>query len=375
MEIADQLSVSAFSHNRIIPNTRTFGYDPRYRLITATGKKHRTVTRKDPDVLVVSPDPNDYEPYTIAYAYDAVSNLTRNQEYAGGALHYKSGRLDLFNGDEAEAGSVTDPVEGNFRYDANGNTTHTPRHEALAYTHDNQVRYVNLNGGGEVRDFRHGDRRAVRLLRKNGVTKLTVYLGPFEYHVRKGATSYTKLVVHLRGQDRHAQAERTLAGADPDSLDLFFHHADHLGSGHVLTRDDGDLLSQEEYFPYGGASDRRDARNRYRFIGVERDEDTHLSMTGPRTYDPVSGRFLQGDPIAADRPHASPFAYAGASPIRRSDPGGYADRPPPRPAWPPPPRTAAQQADQMATRPSGASSRPGDVVPEPSAPRDVFNRG
>ena len=115
-----------------------------------------------------------------------------------GPLHYKSGRIDLFNGDETEAGSFTDPGAGNFRYDANGNTTHTPRHEALAYTHDNQVRYANLGGGGQVRDFRHADQRVVRLLRKNGVMALTVYLGPFEYHLREGHESYTKLVLHVR---------------------------------------------------------------------------------------------------------------------------------------------------------------------------------
>ncbi|MCB9766198.1 MAG: RHS repeat-associated core domain-containing protein, partial [Alphaproteobacteria bacterium] len=113
----------------------------------------------------------------------------------------------------------------------------------------------------------------------------------------------------------------------PDSLDVFFHHSDHLGSGHVLTQDDGTLLSQEEYFPYGRASDRRDARNRYRFIGVERDEDTGLCMTGPRTYDPVSGRFLQGDPIAHLRRNLSPFHYASGSPIRRRDVNGYKDSP------------------------------------------------
>lgn len=55
--------------------------------------------------------------------------------------------------------------------------------------------------------------------------------------------SYTKLVLHVAGHSRHAQVERALAGSDPDSLELFFHHADHLGSGHVLTREDGDLCS------------------------------------------------------------------------------------------------------------------------------------
>jgi RHS repeat-associated protein len=91
----------------------------------------------------------------------------------------------------------------------------------------------------------------------------------------------------------------------------------------VLTKADGGLLSQEEYFPSGRPSDRRDARNRYRYIGVERDEDTGLCMTGPRTYDPVSGRFLQGDPLV--KPGRSPFEYAASNPVRRRDPGGYQD--------------------------------------------------
>jgi RHS repeat-associated protein len=119
--------------------------------------------------------------------------------------------------------------------------------------------------------------------------------------------------------------ERVLAGLDPDSLELFFHHADHLGSGPVLTRDDGDLLGQEEYFPYGRASDRREARDRYRFIGVEQDEDTRLCMTGPRLYDPICGRFCQPDPVAVTRFDSSPYVYASAAPTHRSDPGGYAD--------------------------------------------------
>ena len=329
VKITDNLSRSSFAHNRLIPNTRSFAYDARYRLTRATGKRHRTARQKAPDVLVTSPDPNDYEPYAIEYAYDAAGNFTRNQEYANGELHYKSGRIDLFNGDETEAGSFGAPAAGNFCYDANGNTTHTPRHQELAYTHDHQVRYVNLGGGGQVRDFRHGDQRAVRFVAKNGVKGLAVYLGPLEYRLREALAGCAKLVLHVSGLGRHAQAERILTGSDPDSLDLFFHHSDHLDSGHVLTTTDGDLLSQEEYFPHGGASDRRDARNRYRFIGVERDEDTGLCMTGPRTYDPVTGRFLQGDPIATDRPGTSPFAYANGAPTRRSDPSGYQDPPTP----------------------------------------------
>jgi RHS repeat-associated protein len=354
LQITDNLSRSSYTHNQIIPNTRTFSFDPRYRLIRATGKKHRSVQEKTTDVVVPSPDPNDYEPYGYAYAYDAVGNFTQNQEYTSGPVHYKASRIDLFNGDDIEAGSFTDPDEGNFRYDANGNTLHTPHHEELAYTHDNQVRYVNLGGGGQVHYFRHDDQRVLRLDKKNGVKALTVYLGPFEYHWRQGTTSYTKLVLHVVGHGRYAQVERVMAGSDPDSVELSFYHTDHLGSGHVLTKDNGDLLSQEEYFPYGRASDRRDARNRYRFIGVEQDEDTHLYMTGPRAYDPVSGRFLQGDPLAQSELATSPFVYAKANPTSSVDPSGDQEVPP------------------HALQPLPPGNYPTNVPVSPQTPREPF---
>ncbi|MCB9765463.1 MAG: RHS repeat protein [Alphaproteobacteria bacterium] len=325
LKITDALSTSGYAANDIIPNTRTFRYDARYRLTRATGKKHNTITDRSTGVTVTSPDPNDYVAYDYTYAYDEVGNLTRNDEYqstGSTTLNYKSTRIDLFNGNNTEA-TNSDPTMGNFIYDENGNTLSTPRSTELAYTHDNQVRYVDLSGGGEVRYFRHGDQRVVRMVKKTGVMGLSIYLGPFEYHYRDATTSYTKLVLHAAMHGRHAQAEVVLDGSDPDSLDVFFHHSDHLGSGHVLTQDDGTLLSQEEYFPYGRASDRRDARNRYRFIGVERDEDTGLCMTGPRTYDPVSGRFLQGDPIAAAKATSTPFGYAGQRPSLLRDTNGY----------------------------------------------------
>lgn len=326
--ITDNLASSSYKANTIIPNTRAFAYDPRYRLIRATGKKHASVVPRADDIEVPSPDPNDYDAYDYTYSYDPVGNLTRNDEYAS-SLNYKSGRIDLFNGDSTEAGSFTDPATGNFRYDENGNTLKTPRLVALAYTHDDQSRWVKLNSGGDaVRYFRHADQRVLRFVSKGQVRVLSVYLGPFEYHHRAGGSvEYGKVVLHVHGHGRHAQVEQVLDGSDPDSLDIFYHHGDHLGSGHVLTKDDATLLSQEEYFPYGRSSDRRDARNRYRFIGVERDEDTGMCMTGPRQYDPVMGRFLEGDPAAPSNSGRSPFAYAACNPVRMLDPGGYQETP------------------------------------------------
>lgn len=166
VQIEDALTSSSFKANQIIPNTRTFYYDPRNRLVRATGKKHATVTDRSTNVVVSSPDPNDYDAYDYVYAYDEVGNFQINQEYNSSRkahLNYKEGRLDLFNGTNAEAIDER-PDQGNYRYDANGNTTHTPRQDELGYTFDNQPNYVDLGGGGEVRYFRHADQRVVRMV-------------------------------------------------------------------------------------------------------------------------------------------------------------------------------------------------------------------
>jgi len=319
--IRDATVNPTFANNQIIPNTRTFHYDPRYRLVRAQGRKLKTVVAGSLNPLEATPSESDYEAFNLRYAYDEVGNFRVNHETSRKPIHYKAGAVDLYNGTGLEADN--DAVDqGNWRYDANGCLTHSPRLQELGYSFDSQPVYVDMGGGTEVRYRRHGDQRVLRLVRKNGVRSLGVYLGPWEYHQRVGTGARAKAVLHVDGAGRHAQAEVVLAGTDSDAVAIWFVHSDHLGSGHVLTDSTGGLLSQEEFLPYGRSSDRRDARNRYRFIGVERDEATGLCMTGPRTYDPVTGRFLQGDPIMQV---TSPFEYSSSAPIRRRDPSGYAD--------------------------------------------------
>jgi RHS repeat-associated protein len=307
--ITDQLASSTFTSNNIITNTRRYGYDPRYRLVRSTGKRHKNATDGVDAPNTPAPAATDYVPYTYRYAYDAVGNFTTNQEYTRSALKYKTGgMLDRFDGFGAET----------YGYDANGNTTSTPRHTSLGYQWDSQPTLVDLGGGGKVRYRRHGDQKVLRFK----TTGFRLTLGVWEYENRTAATAFTKTTLHVAGPSgRCAQVEKVLTGADATSLPVFHVHGDHLGSGQCLTKADGTLLCQEEFFAYGRSSDRRDTRNRYRFIGVERDEDTGLCMTGPRTYDPVSGRFLQGDPVVG----GAAYVYSRGNPVGRMDPGGYAD--------------------------------------------------
>lgn len=322
LEIVDNLATVSDRDPLVVPNTRNFFYDPLYRLTAATGVMHAAAENPFADPVEPQPAAAQYVPYRHEYRYDAVGNFVRNSEFAVGQLTYKAGLPDLFEGVspvERDPG----PGSGVFRYDANGSAVATPRCPSLGYTHDGQVLAVDAASGARVRYLRNGPSPALRIALEEGVARLRVHAEPFEYEVQQGQDSYALAAVEVAGVGRHARAERVLEGNGAGRVDLFFVHPDHLGSGHILTRADGSLLNQEEFLPMGRSSDRRDNSNRRRFIGVERDPSTGLCLTGPRTYDPITGRFLQADPLAAGSAFTSPYVYADGCPIRRLDPSGF----------------------------------------------------
>jgi RHS repeat-associated protein len=119
--------------------------------------------------------------------------------------------------------------------------------------------------------------------------------------------------------------------------------ANHLGSASLEVDVDGQIITYEECYPYGSASYQagRSAAEvslkRYRYTGMERDEETGLNYHGARYYAPWLGQWLSCDPLIA-RLHSSstdpneakvyrylrssPFGYAACNPVCFIDPQG-----------------------------------------------------
>lgn len=79
--------------------------------------------------------------------------------------------------------------------------------------------------------------------------------------------------------------------------------------------------------PFGatrGAADDETIPGDTQFLGIIRDGTTGLTLLGARYYDEVVGAFTSVDPILdlADPQQWNAYAYAGNSPISRSDPSG-----------------------------------------------------
>ncbi len=81
-----------------------------------------------------------------------------------------------------------------------------------------------------------------------------------------------------------------------------YQFGNHLGSAVLELDDQSNIISYEEYFPYGSTSyqavaSQTDLPKRYRYTGKERDEENDLYYHGARYYAPWLGRWTSCDPL------------------------------------------------------------------------------
>ena len=100
----------------------------------------------------------------------------------------------------------------------------------------------------------------------------------------------------------------------------------------VLELDDAaQVVSYEVYSPFGSttyraARNQLEARNRFRFTGRERDEESGLYYHGKRYYAPWLARWTATDP-AGMADGMNRYVYARNSPVHRTDPSGTSSLP------------------------------------------------
>jgi RHS repeat-associated protein len=108
---------------------------------------------------------------------------------------------------------------------------------------------------------------------------------------------------------------------------------DHLGSAHLITDSKGNVLREENRYPYGldWRVDGADATTAdYVYTGKEYDTETGLVYFGGRYYSPEMGRWITPDPaffenpgLAAKRPlENNLYSYVASNPVNLVDPNG-----------------------------------------------------
>lgn len=375
---ADLHDVVFFDNQRVDP-TLDYTYDPTYRLVQATGREHlglsgggallppMQATNDDsgrmtsaPGTRLINPsDGNAMGRYTETYSYDPVGNLLlmMHQVSSGGwTCRYAYLETSLITSAEISnrlsatslpGDAPLGPYSAAYTYDAHGNMTAMPHLPVMSWDERDQLqsttRQRKVNGGMPETTFYSYDGSGERARKRtyaattaDGIApvlkKERIYLGLLEIYREFAADGVTPVLeretlhVLLDGRNVALIETRTL-GNDQAPLQLVrYQYTNHLGSATLELTAAAEVLSYEEYFPYGSTSyqaarNQTDLPKRYRYTGHERDEENDLDYHGARYCAPWIGRWTSADPKwPLDGPN--PFLYAHANPIVWFDPDG-----------------------------------------------------
>ncbi len=121
-----------------------------------------------------------------------------------------------------------------------------------------------------------------------------------------------------------ADIKALLSSYLPGNATLAYIHSNHLGAPEAATNENGELVWQASYAPFGAAAIQNQQSNftlNIRLPGQYLDEETGLHYNRQRYYDPAQGAYLTPDPLGhPDGPNA--YAYVANNPLGWIDPDG-----------------------------------------------------
>ena len=358
--IQDDSQQTIYFNNQVVTPENNYTYDAVYRLISATGREHAGQTAQpqtsfDDRFRIHLPHPGDplaMGRYTESYRYDEVGNLSEVVHEAVNGSWTRSYAYDDPSQIEPVKFSnrLTSTTDGTsvpelYTHDAHGNMITMPHLPLMVWDFHDQLQATSqqvVNNGGTAETtyyvYDANGQRARKVTEHEAAAGQTparkeerIYAGTFEIYrqYENGNVALERETVHIMdGKQRLALIETRTQGDDGSPAQLIrFQFGNQVGSVSLELDDAGQIITYEEYYPYGstsyqaGRSAVEVGLKRYRFIAKERDEETGLNYHGARYYAPWLGRWITTDPAGiVDGPNL--YQYARSNPIVRLDAKG-----------------------------------------------------
>ncbi|MGN2467458.1 RHS repeat domain-containing protein [Pseudomonas fragariae (ex Marin et al. 2024)] len=301
-------------NQRIEPIDR-YCYDTLYQLIEATGREVRNGASHGPALPGLQPvptlDPCQVSNYRQHYSYDPAGNLLQMRHEGA---HNFTRNMHVAPDSNRSLPDDDRDVDFATSFDANGNLLQLVRGQVMGWDVRNQLQHITTvqREDGANDDERYvydgqGQRcRKISTAQASGRTLINEvrYLPGLE--IRTTASGEILHVVIAQAGRNSVRVLHWDAGK-PDAIandQVRYSLGDHLGSSTLELDQQGGLISQESYYPFGGtawwaARSAVDAKYKtVRYSGKERDA-SGLYYYGFRYYAPWLQRWINPDPAGA----------------------------------------------------------------------------
>lgn len=355
VEIEDHAYKPVFFSNAIVEPKSLYEYDALYRLTKATGRENGALVGAPTNIEGNAPeadfpitDPGALRKYTQTYLYDPVGNIDRMHHEAGTGTWTLNYYYDIASNRLLQTWHGNDTLNAvTYGYDTHGNMLNLARTDPkynLQWDHRDMIRSIDLGGGGMAYyQYDSGKQRTrKRIVNQNGLGGYweRIYLGGYERYRRYNAANPNTPVEEIETHHLFEGEQRVLMVDDVISTDrkhgdgtpykkepiYRYQYSNHLGSACMELDDVAGIISYEEYHPYGTCAYRamksgiEAPPKRYRYTGMERDEESGLEYHSARYYMPWLDRWISCDPAGYEDglnlyqySHQNPFSFTDHS--------------------------------------------------------------
>lgn len=357
-QVEDRNIPVVFFDNQKITGVSAYTYDALYRLVEATGRENEAALsfgtcdnwNDRPFLKQLNPgDPLAVRNYSQRYRYDEVGNIREMRHLAAGgnwtrAYEYEDTGNRLKSTRTGDNGSPVHHTR--YRHHArHGFLEELPHLEKMGWNFKEQmvlsVRQHCTDDNIPVTTYYQydGNGQRIRKITENqaapgaipSVKEERIYISGYEVY-RKHSGSHAGLerttLGLLDNGHRFVMAETRNSVDDGTEKHLVrYQLGNHQGSAALELDESGRVISYEEYHPFGTTAYQatnsaiRSAAKRYRYTGMERDEETGLEYHSARYYLPWLGRWLSCDPIGL-KGGINPYVYCSNNSIKATDTSG-----------------------------------------------------
>jgi RHS repeat-associated protein len=345
-EIYDDAYEPVFFRNEIVePNSR-YTYDALYRLTEASGREDARWNDtpigqfgREADEVTFPLTERTLRNYRQRYFYDQVGNILQMRHISDSerwrrSYDYAEDSNRLLR---TWIGSAEDQAV-RYEYDLHGsmlNLANVAGEQWMRWDYKDMIQGLDRKGGGlawyNYDASKQRTRKRLELL--GGRVEERFYLGGMEvfreYDVQGDVVEKIESH-HLFVDDQRAllidDVLPTGARASDDTL-FRYQYGNHIGSAVLELDEHATPISYEEFHPYGttayearGSGVRATAK-RYRYTGMERDDESGAGYHTARYYAPWLGRWISTDPVLGTCDHSC-YSYCLDQPTNLTDRNG-----------------------------------------------------